>query len=118
MFSTGNFDQLIWVSPSTGNSSYAVDDLSQLDNFGFSDDPSPKSDDTYKNNAYDEDTNMLYFQASQFGEDGTPTTSLVSVGPFAPGPLPQLYYLYVNLQPIDFGYQGMQYTHCHPACPT
>lgn len=117
--STEQWDQLVYVDPTTGNASYAVFDLMSLNNFEFSNNPAAKvrSDDTYKNNAYDATTGMVYFQASQVSDE-MDTTSLISVGPFLSGEPQTLEWVFINLQPLDFGYQGMHYVMCEGLCPT
>jgi hypothetical protein len=117
--SNSQWDQLIYVSPTTGNASFAVQDLMNYNNLEFHNNLNTKTDDTYKNVAYDELTHTLYFQASQVDEGGLRTTCLVSAPPFLPGSTPSMLdWVNINLEPLDFGYQGMQYVHCHPYCPT
>ena len=118
VFATGKFDQLIYVNPWTGNTTYAIFELNQLmKGLQFCVDPTVKADDTYKNSAYDPKAKMLYFQAT-VGNCITGTANLIEAGPFADGDPQVIYYVDTALAPIDFGYQGMHYVMCHPGnCP-
>ena len=118
VFGTGNWDQLFYVDPMTGNTTYACFEIEQLiSELQFCTDTPVKMDDTYKNTAYDPKGKQLYFQAT-VGDCTTGTTSLVMSPPFVAGPPQTIYYADIALQPLDFGYQGMHYVMCHPNCPT
>jgi hypothetical protein len=118
VLATGNWDQMFYVDPRTGNTTYAFFELDQIiDDMQFCTVTGTKSDDTYKNNAYDPVAKMLYFQATK-GSCADGTTTLLEVGPFQPGPPQTIYWADVALQPLDFGYQGMHYVLCNGTCPT
>ena len=118
VFGTGKLDQLIYVNPWTGNTSYAIFELDRVGpGPSFCDHPSVKADDTYKNSAYDPKEKMLYFQAT-VGGCTTGIANLITAGPFPDGDPPVIDYV-ATVAPIDFGYQGMHYVMCHPGnCPS
>ncbi len=47
VFLTGQYDQIIWVNPRNGTTTYVVEDLSDFQ-LAFITDPETKSDDTYQ----------------------------------------------------------------------
>lgn len=67
--STGYFDQLLFVDPTSGAVQMAVQDLSEM-NLKFHQDPTNFHDDTWALAAYDNVTSTVYFAATEDSEGG------------------------------------------------
>jgi len=112
VFNTGNFDQLIYTSPASGETSFATLDMAQFidgegGHFEFTQDPFLEMDDTWANACIDNVKGWIYFQCSSVTDDGDITTTLCQI-PVLPKEK-ELTYINVAIQPMTYGYAGMQY---------
>jgi len=117
VFYTGDtFDQLVYTDVSTGAMSFAIFALAEYGGAGtggkfeFTEADSLEDDDTWSNSAYDVTTNKLYFQCSDVDpESGIVTITLCQVDIPKTAPPKPLYYVNTAIEPMTYGYVGMQY---------
>lgn len=110
-FYTGNFDQLIYVSPFNGEMAFGVFDLAQFcdsnGHYEFTADPFLEADDMWANSCVDNKDKLIYFQCSSVDDSGEATTSLCAI-PITDS-IKNVPWVNTKIQPMTYGYAGQQY---------
>lgn len=111
VFFTGNFDQLLFVDPYSGNASFAIQNLAEYGlngRYEFTVSSFLEDGDIWSNAALDSVEKNVYFQCSDVDPDsGAVTTTLCQIP--QPQKIAPLYFVNAAISPMTYGYLGMQY---------
>jgi hypothetical protein len=110
-FNTGDFDQLIYVSPASGEMAFGTNNMAEFSDgnghYEFMADDFLEADDLWANSCVDSVKALVYFQCSSVDEDGEATTSLCAT-PILPS-IKEVPWINTHIQPMTYGYAGMEY---------
>jgi len=110
-FNTGDFDQLIYTDPRTGEMAFGANNIAEFTDanghYEFLADDFLEADDMWANSCVDPVANLVYFQCSSVDEDGEATTSLCAI-PIQTD-IKEIPWINTKIQPMTYGYAGMEY---------
>jgi len=110
-FYTGNFDQLIYISPNSGEMMFGTGNMEEYGDgnghYEFTADDFLEDDDMWANSCVDSVKSLIYFQCTSMDQEGEGTISLCAT-PILPQ-LKTIPYINTHIQPMTYGYAGMQY---------
>lgn len=109
---TGNFDQIMYLAPATGETKWAVPSLSEFSgddgNYEFFEDDRLEDDDTWTDMVYDKVKGKIYFQCTEVTPNDDDTTTTLCFTDVPKG-LDQWTFINEAISPMTYGYAGMEY---------
>jgi hypothetical protein len=110
-FNTGDFDQLIYVSPASGEMAFGTNNMAEFTDgnghYEFLADDFLEADDLWANSCVDSVKGLVYFQCSSVDDSGEALTSLCAT-PILPS-IKEVPWINTHIQPMTYGYAGMEY---------
>jgi len=110
-FNTGDFDQLIYTDPLTGEMAFGTNNMAEFTDgnghYEFLADDFLEADDMWANSCIDSEKKLIYFQCSSVDDSGEGTTSLCAT-PILED-IKGIPWINTHIQPMTYGYAGMEY---------
>jgi hypothetical protein len=110
-FNTGDFDQLIFTDPLTGEKAFGTNNMAEFSDgnghYEFLADDFLEADDMWANSCVDSLKGLVYFQCSSVDDSGEGITSLCAT-PIL-NDIKEIPWINTHIQPMTYGYAGMEY---------